>query len=127
MFSLNKPYLGVGLGSRRLGVGLWPDRIRVESRDGEVGQASGQDVAWQTTPVPTHTLFNFPYIHFLSFHLMVFWATHPSSLASIRLTHSPSGCLPPASVCTIMPAPGHKEYEDDSDPASWAATLVRTQ
>lgn len=64
MFSLNKPYLGVGLGSRRLGVGLWPDRIRVESRDGEVGQASGRTL-------PGRPLLCLP-IPFSTFHIYIF-------------------------------------------------------
>lgn len=38
----------------------------MESRDGEVGQASGQDIAWQITPVPTHTLLNLLSVHFLT-------------------------------------------------------------
>lgn len=37
VFSLNKPYLGVGAKSSRLGMGLMAQRIGVESRDGEAG------------------------------------------------------------------------------------------
>lgn len=42
-----------GRGAAGWGWGGWPEGIGVESRDGEVGQASGQDVAWQTTSVPS--------------------------------------------------------------------------
>lgn len=80
----------------------------MESRDGEVRQASGQVVAWQTTPVHTHTLPNLLSMQTDFCFLFICLATHPSLLASIQLTHSPSKCLVPASVCAAVLAPGHK-------------------
>lgn len=96
----------MGARSSRLGWGRWSEGIEVESRDGEVGQASEQDIAWQTSPVPTHTLLNLLSVHFLTSSAWLL-ATHPSSLASIPLTR-----LPPVPVCASVLAPRHRRNMD---------------